>query len=145
MNFLGLKLIMQPRPHSQRNAIVPFHLCSTFWKAKDRLFIQEWNDCISVFVSVHTGTQTFLSTVFSLPFFTATTTSTHALRAKILSFHLWTSLAPQVHLIACSHRNIMERLCIIPLFVSLILSCSVFWNGTMFFQTFWCERNRPGE
>ena len=85
---------MQFRPCSQGNTIVPFHLRSTFWNAKSRLFTQEWNNRILVFVSVHTGTQSFLSTVFSLPFFPATTTFTHALRAKILSFRFWNSLAP---------------------------------------------------
>ena len=37
-----------------------------FLERKKRLFTRERNDCVSVFVSVHTGTQSFRSTVFSL-------------------------------------------------------------------------------
>ena len=85
------------RPCSRGNTIVPFHLLSfQFLERKTRMFTQERNDCISVFVSIHTGTQSFCSTVLSLALaiFPARTTSTHALRAKPLSFRYLTSFTP---------------------------------------------------
>ena len=48
----------------ERNRSVPSSF--QFLERKNRLFTRERNDCISVFVSVHTGTQSFRSTVFPL-------------------------------------------------------------------------------
>ena len=59
---------MQIRPRSHGNAIVPFHLRSSFWNAKRDCSLG--NGTIARlrigFVSVHTGMQSFRSTVFSL-------------------------------------------------------------------------------
>ena len=110
----------QLRPRSHGNAIVPFHLRSTFWNAKIDcshgngtiayrllfLFTRERNRSVPQF------------SFWSLPVFPATTTSTHAFRAKIFV----PFFGPVLHLIACSHGNGTERLRIVPLFVSLILS-----------------------
>ena len=108
------------RPLSHGNAIVPFDLRSIFWNAKIDcshgngtiaywflfLFTRECNRSVPQF---------FLQ---SLPFFPATTTPTHALREK--SYR--SAFGPVLHLIACSHGNVTERLCIVPLVVSLLLS-----------------------
>ena len=67
-----------------------------FLERKSRLFTLERNDSISFFISVHTGMESFRSTVFSsiLVIFQATTTSTHVLRAKLITSRFWTSLPP---------------------------------------------------
>ena len=47
----------------ERNRSVPSSF--QFLERKNRLFTRERNDCVSVFVSVHTGTQSFRFRVFS--------------------------------------------------------------------------------
>ena len=108
----------------ERNRSIPSSV--QFLERKNGLFTRERNDCVLVFVSVHTGTLSFRSTVFSavqnhwsLPFFLAATTSSHAPRAKILSFHFLDQ--------SCTSLNATERLPITPLFVSLFYRCT-FWQ-----------------
>ena len=48
----------------ERNRSVPSSF--QFLEHKNGLFTRERNDCVSVFVSVHTGTQSFRSTGVSL-------------------------------------------------------------------------------
>ena len=112
-----------------------------FLERRNGLFTREWNDCVSGFVSVHTGTQSFRFTAFlqSLPFFLVTAISTHALEVKILSFRF---LDQSCISLPVQKRNGTERLRIIPLFESLFYR-SIFWNRTILFQAFPCER-KPG-
>ena len=113
--------IVRLRPRSHGNAIVPFHLRSSFWNAKIDcshgdgtiayrflfLFTRERNRSVPRF------------SLYSFPVFPATTTFTHAFRDKNLIVPFF---GPVLHLIACSHGNGAERLRIVPLSVSLFLS-----------------------
>lgn len=87
------------------------------------LFTLEWNDCASVFVFVHTGksnrsvSQLFLRFFPCFPGFPVTTKPTYALRAKLLSFHFFTSSA--LRRLFTRERN-----------------GTIFWNWTVLFEAF---------
>ena len=121
----------------ERNRSVPSSF--QFMERKNRLFTQERNDCVSVFVSVHTGTQSFRSTVFSLVLasFSSNNTSTHAFRAKILSFRFLDQSCTSLPVHTGTERND----CVSFHFSYHLFYRSTFWNGTMLFQAFPCERN----
>ena len=72
-----------------------------FLECKNRLFTQEWNHCVSVFVSVHTRTLSFRSTVVSsvLSPFLATTVPMREFRAKTHR----SIFGPDLYLVTCSH------------------------------------------
>ena len=55
---------MHLKPRSHGNAIVSFHSSVPVSESKNGLFARERNDCVSAFASVHTGTQSFRSTIF---------------------------------------------------------------------------------
>ena len=79
----------------ERNRSVPSSF--QFLERKNRLFTRERNDCVSLFASVHTGTQSFRSTVFSLVL--ASFSSNNYIHACVKGKNLivpffWTSLAP---------------------------------------------------
>ena len=79
----------------ERNRSVPSPF--QFLERKNRLFTRERNDCVSVFVSVHTGTQSFRSTVFLFSpcqFFQQQLHPRMRLGQKSYRSVFWTSLAP---------------------------------------------------
>ena len=121
----------------ERNRSVPSSF--QFLERKKRLFTRERNNCVSVFVSVHTGTQSFRSTVFSLvlAIFSRKTISTHALRAKILSLRF----LDQSCTLLPVHTGMERNDCVSFYFSYDLFYRSTFWNGTMLLQAFPCERN----
>ena len=127
------------RPRSHGNAIVPLHLRSSFWNAKIDcshgngtiayrflfLFTRERNRSVSEF---------FLQ---SLPFFPVTTTSTHALRETNLIVPFFGPVLTSLPVHTGTERND----CVSFHFSYHFFHRSTFWNGTMIFQVFPCERN----
>ena len=127
------------RPRSHGNAIVPFHLRSSFWNAK--LGCSHGNGTIayrlaSLFTRERNRSVPQLL-LQSLPFFRATTTSTHAHKGKISSFHFsdlfYTSLPV--------HTGTERNDCVSFHFSYHFFYRSTFWNGTMLFEAFPCEHN----
>ena len=130
-------VILRPRSHG--NAIVPFHLRSSFWNAKIDcshgngtiayrflfLFTRECNRSVPQF---------FLQ---SLPFFSVTTTSTHALRETNLIVPFFGPVLISLPVHTGTERND----CVSFHFSYHFLHRSTLWNGTMLFQVFPCERN----
>ena len=127
------------RPRSHGNAIVPFHLPSSFWNAKIDfshgngtiayrflfLFTRERNRSVPQF---------FLQ---SLPFFSVTTTSTHALRETNLIVPFFGPVLTSLPVHTGTERND----CVSFHFSYHFFYRSTFWNGTMLFEVFPCERN----
>ena len=124
------------RPRSHGNAIVPFHLRSSFWNAKRDC--SHGNGTIA-YRFLFLFTQSFRFTVFSLvlAIFPRTTTSTHALRAKILSFRFLDKSFTSLPVHTGTERND----CVSFHFSYHLFYRSTFWNGTMLFEAFPCERN----
>ena len=88
----------------ERNRSVPSSF--QFLERKNRLFTRERNDCVSVFVPVHTGTQSFRSTVFLFSpcqFFQQQLHPCMRLGQKSYRSVFWTSLAP--HCLFTRERN----------------------------------------
>ena len=145
----------------ERNRSVPSSF--QFLERKSRLFTRERNDCVSLFVSVQTGTQSFRS-VICAPKWTkglvmrmsimgiqkVTTTHTHALRARVLSFRFSDQFCTSSPVHTETERNgtIAYRSTFrityfsVPLFgtercylkrsrVSATPERSTFWNGTI--------------
>ena len=88
LSIINLQNRRSIRPRSHGNAIVPSHLRSSIWNAK--IDCSQGNGTIAYrFLFLFTRERNrFVPQFFlqSLPFFPATTTSTHALSAEILSF-----------------------------------------------------------
>ena len=132
-------LVLGLRPRSHGNAIVPFHHRSSFWNAKIDcshgngtiayrflfLFTRERNRSVPQF---------FLQ---SLPFFSVTTTSTHALWDTNLIVPFFGPVLTSLPVHTGTERND----CVSFHFSYHFFHRSTFWNGTMLFQVFPCERN----
>ena len=73
----------------------------------------------------------------SLTFFPATATSTHALRAKLLSFRFLDQSCTSLPVDTGTERND----CTSFHFSYPFFYCFTFWSGTILFQAFPCERN----
>ena len=117
-NFFFVKLPKAPFTR-ECNRSVPSSF--QFLECKKRLFTWERNDCISVFVSVHMGTQSFRSTVFSLVLAIFSMNNyIHACACKNLIVPFFGPVSP--HCLFTREWNGTERLRIVPLFISLILS-----------------------
>ena len=127
------------RPRSHGNAIVPFHLRSSFWNAK--IDCSHGNGTIAYrFLFLFTRERNRSVPQFSLkslPVFPATTTFTHAFRPKILSFRFLDQSCTSLPVHTGTERNN----CVSFHFPYHLFYRSTFWNGTMLFQAFPCERN----
>ena len=133
---------MTLRPRSHGNAIVPFHLRSSFWNAK--IDCSHGNGTIAhrfLFLLTRERNRSVPQfSLKSLPVFPATT-FTHAFRPKILSFRF----LDQSCMFFCTslhvHTGTERNDCVSFHFSYHLFYRSTFWNRTMLFQAFPCELN----